>query len=104
MRRLGHPLLVVLIVVGVVDFERKVSFGKKGFVETVPGRKFGVGGHRGARDVVSHERGVGVDVEQFDHIALTDDSSSTGFGDLLGRLNDPVIIRVVERVSSDLLT
>lgn len=41
---------------------------------------------------------------ELDHVGMSNDSSSTRLGDILGRQDLPLIIRIVVRVTSDLLT
>jgi hypothetical protein len=53
---------------------------------------------------VSEESRVGEDVSEGDHVVVSDYSTSTVQGEFFRRFDDPVIVRIVERVSSHLLT
>lgn len=101
MGALRHPLLSL---VRVVDLQLEVRVELVVAVDVVPGRELGVGREGGAGDVVCHEGRVGVDVTEGDHVVLADDSSSSRLRELVSRLDDPVVVRVVEGVSCDLLS
>ena len=97
---LGHPLLSL---VRIVDLNLEVSVGLLLRILAIPGSKFGVGGKGRACDVVSEESGVGHDVAKSDHVVMSHHATSTSRRDLLRRLDDPMIVGIVEGVSSDLL-
>lgn len=51
-----------------------------------------------------HERRIRVNVDQLDDVLVSNNSSAAAFGNLLRGMDNPVIVRVVEGISSDLLT
>lgn len=105
--RLGHPLLAG---VRLVDLQLKLDVALADLAlllvraGTVPRREFRVGRHGRTGDVVRHQGRVGPDVAERDHVAVADDAPSSGRRDLAGRLDDPVVVGVIERVAGDLLT
>lgn len=103
MAALGHPLLPF---VRAVNLKRKVRFLLIGRFCRIdrPRCKLGVGRHERAGDVMRHECRISVDVNKLDDIALTNDASSTRLGNVLGRIDGPVVVGVIERIPSDLLT
>jgi hypothetical protein len=100
MTALSHPLLPL---VRIINLNLEPRIRELVLVDTVPGGELGVGRQGRAGDVVCEESGVGEDVTEGDDIVLTDNATTTGFGDLLGRLDNPVVIGVVEGVGRDLL-
>jgi hypothetical protein len=69
-----------------------------------PGGKFLVGRHERRSDIVRQQVGLRVDMQKLDDIVVTDDTASSAFGDLPGRNDLPVVVGIVVRVTSDLLT
>jgi hypothetical protein len=101
MTTLGHPLLAL---VRVVDLDLEVCVGLPGLVDAVPGRELGVRREGWAGDVMREESRIGVDMTEGDDVVLANNAAATGIGDLLGRFDDPVIVRVIKGVSRDLLS
>jgi len=69
-----------------------------------PGGELLVGGGQRRSDVVGEEEGIGVDVVELNDVLVSNDATSTGIRELLGREDLPVVVGVVERVAGDLLT
>lgn len=105
--RFCHPLLAVVRIVN-VDLKVRVQLFLAAFVfgrgDAVPRRELGVGRERRARNVVREQRRVGEHVAERDNIVLSNDPAAAVEWKLLCRLDDPVVVRVVERVTRDLLT
>jgi len=93
-----------LSLVSVIHLDREKGIVISSRVVGGPSSKLLVRGHQGGRDVVSHQMRVRVDMEELDDVVLTDDPTSTGFGELLGRYDLPVVVGIVVRVCGDLLT
>lgn len=101
---LGHPLLTIVRVVN-LDFEMRVWLA--GEIRAVPGCELGVGRHGWASYVVRQKSCVGRHVAEANHVVVSHDSTSTSLWDFPGRLDDPVIVCIVqwmERIAGDLLT
>lgn len=107
MTRFSHPLLSLVSIVD-IQFEMSIEFFRLTFFfrgrGTVPSSEFGVCCESWTRYVVSEESRVGEDVSEGDHVVVSDYSTSTVQGEFFRRFDDPVIVRIVERVSSHLLT
>lgn len=104
--RLGHPLLALVRAVDVDAEVRVGALGRAlvvGRALAVPRRELGVGRERRARHVVREERRVGDDVPQRDDVVVPHDAAAARVGQLASRLDDPVVVRVVERVGRHLL-
>lgn len=99
--RLCHPLLAGMCI---VDIQAEGRIVVSGVVVPWPGRELLVGRHQRTCDVVRQEVGLGVDVQETDDIVVTDDAAPAVLGDLLRRLDDPVVVCVVEGIPCDLLT
>lgn len=104
--RLGHPLLAL---VRAVDVDAEVRVGDLGRALllaralAVPRRELGVGREGRARDVVREERRVGHDVAERDDVVVAHDAPAACRGERACRLDDPVVVGVVERVARHLL-
>ena len=73
------------------------------FVLAIMCSELGVGGHERTGDIVRHEDGVGVDVQELHNVSMSHNAPSAAVGYFFGRQHHPVIVRVVESVASHLL-
>ena len=69
-----------------------------------PGRELLVGGHERRRDVMCHEVGLRVDVQQLNDVVVVNDTTATSLGQGFGGNNLPIVVGVVMTIASDLLT
>ena len=63
-----------------------------------------MGGETRRSDIVSHKEGVGSSVEELDDIVMAHDPSTSSLRESLGGDDDPVVVLILMRVTSDLLT
>lgn len=101
---LTHPLLSGMCV---LDLDLEVCVRFTCLIETVPCCELGVGGHSRASNVVCQKSRVCCYMTKPDDILMTNDTTSPGLRNLLCRLDDPMIVRVVQRmegIPSDLLS
>lgn len=98
---LRHPLLADMSPINLNAEVRVLLFGQ---IFPIPSRKFRVGRESGTGDIVRHESRVGIDVSETDDVLVANDAAPSAVGEFDGGLDDPVVVGVVERVSSHLLT
>ena len=92
-----------LSLMSVIHLDREQGIVTSCRIVCGPGSEFLISRHQGRRDVVGHQVRVRVDMQELDDIVLTDNSTSTGFWDFLGRDDLPVVVGIIMRVCSDLL-
>ena len=62
-----------------------------------------VGGISRGSDIVGYQKRVGLEVEKLNDVVMTDDPSTSGLRESLGRNDDPIVVFILMGVTSDLL-
>lgn len=93
---------VTLLSVHKTQLEERVIVARNVILR--PRCEFFVRRHERRRDIVREQQCLRVDVEELEHVVVSNDTSTSGLGESLGRNNLPVVVGVIVSVTGDLLT